>query len=70
MFALEALVNFYPVNTNLVLGKFKALFAINNWRINIKICEIICLAVRIFSKVHFKLTFESGLVKFLDSPEP
>ncbi len=70
IFALEALINYYPVNSNIVLSKFKALFVINNWRINIKICELVPQALKVFSKTHFKSTFESSLIKFLDSPEP
>lgn len=37
--------------------KFKALFIVNNWRLNIKICEFIPLAYKIFSKTNFKSTF-------------
>lgn len=70
MFALEALANFYPVNPNAVLAKFKALFVINNWRINIKICEVVNVAAKVFSKAHLKSTFEASLLKFLDSQEP
>ena len=57
IYALEALVNFYAVNPNIALAKFKALFVVNNWRVNIKICEIVPLAARVFSKTHFKSTF-------------
>lgn len=38
IFALEALVEFYEVNNNFSLAKFKHLAVINSWRINIKIC--------------------------------
>lgn len=57
IFALEALVNYYPVSANLVLSKFKALFVVNNWRINIKICEVVPMAAKLFSKSHMKSTF-------------
>ena len=57
IYALEALVNYYPVNANLVLAKFKALFIANNWRVNIKICEIVQMAGKVFSKPHLKSTF-------------
>ena len=57
IFALEALINYYSVNSNLSFAKFKALFIINNWRLNIKICESVPLAMKVFSKVHFKSTF-------------
>ncbi len=70
IFALEALVNYYSVSANLVLTKLKALFVVNNWRINIKICEVVPIAAKIFSKPHLKSTFETSLLKFLDSPEP
>lgn len=39
IFALEALTQFYSVNNNFVLTKFKHIAVINSWRINIKICE-------------------------------
>ncbi len=68
IFALEALVGYYPVSTNLVLSKFKTLFVVNNWRINIKICEVVPLAFKTLSKPHLKATFEASLMKFLDSP--
>ena len=70
IFALEALVSYYAANSNLTLAKFKALFAVNNWRINIKICEVVPLTAKLFSKPHLKSTFEASLLKFLDSPEP
>ena len=70
IFALEALVGYYAVSPNLVLTKLKALFVVNNWRINIKICELVPLAAKLFSKAHLKSTFEVSLLKFLDSPEP
>ena len=38
IFALEALVNYYNVNANMVMTKFKNLLLMNNWRINVKIC--------------------------------
>lgn len=38
IYALEALINYYNVNNNFVFLKFKALFMVNNWRLNIKIC--------------------------------
>lgn len=57
IFALEALVNYYTINSNVTLSKFKALFVVNNWRVNIKICEVIPLAAKVFSKTHFKATF-------------
>lgn len=69
IFALDALVNYYPVNNNTIILKFKALLVQNNWRINAKICEIIPKAVKIFSKSHFKTTFEASLLKFLTSSE-
>jgi len=55
--ALEALVSYYSVNANLSMSKFKNLLALNNWRINAKICDIIPLALKIFSKSNFKATF-------------
>ena len=70
IYALEALINYYPVNNNFVFLKFKALFIINNWRLNIKICENIALAFKVFSKAHFKSTFEANILKFLSSNEP
>lgn len=57
IWALEALMRYYAVNSNIALSKFKALFVINNWRINMKICENIHIASKTFSKVHFKSTF-------------
>lgn len=70
IFALEALVNYYTVNGNVSTSKFKALLGLNNWRINIKICESIPCAFKVFSKAHFKATFEPSLLKFLSSSEP
>ena len=70
IFALEALVSYYAVNPNLVMTKFKSLFVINNWRVNIKICEVMGFAAKVFSKPHLKSTFEANLLKFLDSSEP
>lgn len=70
IFALEALASYYTINANMTLVKFKSLFAVNNWRINIKICEVVPLVVKLFSKAHVKSTFEASLVKFLDSQEP
>ena len=70
IFALEALVSYYAANSNLTLTKFKSLFAASNWRVNIKICEVVPLAAKLFSKPHLKSAFEASLLKFLDSPEP
>lgn len=70
IFALDALINYYSVNSNLSMMKLKALFTINSWRINIKICEEIPQASKVFSKAHFKTTFEAPLMKILVSSEP
>lgn len=55
--ALDALVSYYAVNSNLSMGKLKNLLALNNWRINAKICDVVPLALKVFSKANFKTTF-------------
>lgn len=65
--ALGVLVNFYAINSNLTLSKFKALAVTNSWRINIKICELTPLLLEKISKAHFKLVFQPLLLKFLVS---
>lgn len=57
IYALEALVSYYSVNPNLSMGKFKNLLALNNWRINAKICDAVPLALKVISKANFKATF-------------
>lgn len=38
IYALGALIDYYEVNSNMCLTKFKNLSLVNSWRINIKIC--------------------------------
>jgi hypothetical protein len=70
IFALRALISYYPVNNNLCLMKLKSLLVINSWRINAKICEATNLALKVMSKPHFKAVFEAPFLKFLASSEP
>ena len=57
IFAMEALVNYFPTNNNFVTGKFKLMLAANNWRINAKICEVVPHCAKNFTKTAFKTTF-------------
>ncbi len=70
IFALEALSDYYEVNNNFTLTKFKHLSIINSWRINIKICDIASLISDKITKAHFKLIFEPIYLKFMISSEP
>ncbi len=38
IYSLKALVDYYAVNNNVSMAKFKTLLVLNNWRINVKIC--------------------------------
>jgi hypothetical protein len=38
IYALPSLIEYYDVNSNFALTKFKNLSVVNSWRINIKIC--------------------------------
>lgn len=67
---MKALIDYYDVNPNSCLTKFKNLSVYNSWRINIKICDHIDAIANKCSKPHFKLIFESTLLKFIASPEP
>lgn len=70
IFAIPALIDYYDVNSNSSLTKFKNLSVLNSWRINIKICDNIEAIAAKCSKPHFKLIFEPILLKFLVSQEP
>jgi hypothetical protein len=65
---MRALIDYYDVNPNSCLTKFKNLSVYNSWRINIKICDNIDVIASKCSKPHFKLIFESTLLKFIASP--
>jgi hypothetical protein len=70
IFAIPALIDYYEVNSNSALTKFKNLSVLNSWRINIKICDSIEAIAARCSKPHFKLIFEPILLKFIVSQEP
>ena len=70
IFAIPALIDYYDVNSNSSLTKFKNLSVLNSWRINIKICDNIEAIAARCSKPHFKLIFEPILLKFIASQEP
>lgn len=70
IFALNALVEYYDINSNMSLTKFKNLSLLNSWRVNIKICEYAPTVYNKLSKSHFKLIFEPMFFKFLISTEP
>lgn len=70
IFAMKALIDYYDVNSNSCLTKFKNLTVTNSWRINIKICDHIDVIAAKCSKPHFKLIFEPALLKFMVSAEP
>ncbi len=57
IYSLKALVDYYSVNNNVSMAKFKTLLGLNNWRINVKICEVVPQAVKVFSKPNFKTIF-------------
>jgi hypothetical protein len=57
IFALETLVNYFPVNNTFVANKFKLMLGVGNWRINAKICEVVPLCAKVFTKPLFKATF-------------
>lgn len=67
---MPALIDYYDVNSNSSLTKFKNLSVLNSWRVNIKICDNIEAIASHCSKSHFKLIFEPILLKFIVSPEP
>ena len=67
---MRALIDYYDVNPNSCLTKFKNISIYNSWRINIKLCDHIDLIVSKCSKAHFKLIFEGALMKFITSTEP
>lgn len=69
IYAMEALANYFPNNNNFVSGKFKLMLAANNWRLNTKICEVVPICTKTFTKAIFKTTFELPLIKFLSSNE-
>lgn len=68
--ALNALVDFYEINSNSCLTKFKNLSVLNSWRINIKICDFMPAIFAKCTKPHFKLIFEPVVMKFIASTEP
>ena len=70
IYALEALVDYYEVNSNFCLTKFKHLAVFNSWRINIKISELAQKLGDKMSKAHFKLILEPIYLKFMVSNEP
>jgi hypothetical protein len=57
IFALETLVNYFPVNNNFVANKFKMMFGMGNWRLNVKICDVVPLCAKVFNRPLFKATF-------------
>ena len=57
IFAMQALVSYYPVNSNFVAGKFKLMLGMNNWRLNAKVCEVVTQCGKVFTKASFKATF-------------
>lgn len=63
-------MEFYDVNNNFALTKFKHLSVINSWRINIKVCELAGKISEKIQKSHFKLIFEPMFLKFMGSAEP
>lgn len=67
---MRALIDYYEVNSNSCLTKFKNLTVLNSWRVNIKLCDNIDLIAAKCSKPHFKLIFEPALLKFASSVEP
>ncbi len=67
IYGLKALVDYYDVNSNSCLTKFKNLSVYNSWRINIKICDSIDDIFAKCTKPHFKLIFEPTLLKFMAS---
>jgi hypothetical protein len=67
---MKALIDYYEVNSNSCLAKFKNLSVYNSWRINIKICDNVDFILTKCSKPHFKLIFEPVILKFMASNEP
>lgn len=57
IYGLRGLIEYYDVNPNMCLTKFKSLSIVNSWRINIKICELINTIAAKCTKPHFKLIF-------------
>jgi hypothetical protein len=70
IYGMKALIDYYEVNSNSCLTKFKNLSVSNSWRINIKICDNIDAISSKCSKPHFKLIYEPSLLKFMVSNEP
>jgi hypothetical protein len=68
--AMRALVDYYDVNNNSCLTKFKNLSVQGSWRINIKVCDQLDVIFGKCTKAHFKLIFEPTLLKFMASNEP
>ena len=69
LLALDALISYYEVDSNFVLTKMKNLLAIQSWRVNLKICELINQIAQKFTKTHFKGLIEPYYQKFLSSTE-
>ena len=67
LLALNALVDYYEFNPNMVLSKLKNIIAIQSWRLNLKICELINTISAKFNKTHFKTIVEPAIFKFLTS---
>lgn len=67
LFALDALIDYYEVNFNLTLNKLKNLLSVQSWRINLKICELMHVISKKFSKNHFKIVIEPNFYRFFTS---
>lgn len=70
IFAMEALVDYYGVNGAMVVSKFRNLVGLGNWRISVRICEVVSGCLKTFGKAVFKSTFEGWMGKCLVSSEP
>ena len=70
IYGLKGLIDYYDVNPNMCLTKFKNLSVLNSWRINIKICEYMGTIAAKCTRPHFKLIFEPTILKFMTSSEP
>lgn len=57
IYSLEALIEYFVVNGVFVVGKVKNLLVVNNWRMMVKICDVVGLAAKLFDKQNFKSTF-------------